>query len=236
MAQEILKVDLQNLINAMLRQYKNKYVVIREAIQNSIDAGAKHINVTIANDCIQVDDDGTAMDLNDISEYWNTLCRTSKKKEKGAIGEFGLGRLTLLLMSDKMFMETNKKGKSYRVTTDRTGSIRIENGSRKDKGTSVWVDGNFSSIKDEFIGYAQVVAKARPEDVRLNGVMISQQKYAPKGETVFTMNINESGTKGCIWIPSEALEQKGAMKEREATIGVYVNDLFVKNLATDIPR
>jgi hypothetical protein len=233
MSHEILKVDLQNLINAMLRQYKNRYVVIREAIQNSIDAGAKHINVTIANDCIQVDDDGTAMDLNDISEYWNTLCRTSKKKEKGAIGEFGLGRLTLLLMSDKMFMETNKKGKSYRVTTDRTGSIRIENGSRKDKGTSVGVDGNFSSIKDEFIGYAQVVAKARPEDVRLNGVRISQQKYAPKGETVFTMNINESGTKGCIWIPSEALEQKGVMKEREATIGVYVNDLFVKNLATD---
>jgi HSP90 family molecular chaperone len=45
--QQSLKVDLQNLINAMLRQYKNKYVVIREAIQHSIDARAKHIDVMI---------------------------------------------------------------------------------------------------------------------------------------------------------------------------------------------
>lgn len=233
MSQQSLKVDLQNLINAMLRQYKNKYVVIREAIQNSIDAGAKHIKITINDHEIRVDDDGVGMDLNDISDYWNTLCRTSKKREKGTIGEFGLGRLTLLLMSDKMLMETNKKGKSYRVTTDRTGSIQIENGNRKDKGTCVWVKGNFSSIKDEFIGYAQIVAKTRPEDVRLNGVKISQQKYAPKCETVFVMNINELGIKGCIWIPSEALRQKGKKKEREATISVYVFDLFVKNLATD---
>ena len=233
MTQEFLKVDLQNLINAMLRQYRSKYVVIREAIQNSIDAVAKHINVTIENNRIMVDDDGVGMDLNDINQYWNTLCRTSKKREEGAIGEFGLGRLTLLLMSDKMFMETNKKGKPYRVTTDRTGSIQIENGNRKNKGTCVWVTGDFSSIKDEFIEYAQIVAKTRPEDVRLNGVRISQQKYAPKCETVFAMNINELGIKGYIWIPSEALRQKGKKKEREATISVYVNDLFVKNLATD---
>jgi hypothetical protein len=233
MAQEILKVDLQNLINAMLRQYKNKYVVIREAIQNSIDAGAKHITVAIANDCIKIDDDGAGMDLNDINEFWNTLCRTSKRKEKGAIGEFGLGRLTLLLISDKMFMETNKKGKSYHVATDRTGSIKIENGNRKDKGTSVWVTGDFSSLKDEFIRYAQIVAKTREEDIKLNNMKTSQQKYAPEGETVFTMNMNEHNIKGCIWIPSEALSQKGANIEREATIAVYVNDLFVKNLATD---
>ena len=233
MPQQLLKVDLQNLINAMLRQYKSRYVVIREAIQNSIDAGAKHVKITINDREIRVDDDGVGMDLNDISDYWNTLCRTSKKRKKGAIGEFGLGRLTLLLMSDKMLMETNKKGKSYRVTTDRTGTIQIENGNRKDKGTCVWVNGDFSSIKDEFIGYAQIVAKTRPEDVRLSGVKISQQGYAPKCETVFTMNINELGIKGCIWIPSEAIRQKGKKKEREAAISVYVNDLFVKNLTTD---
>jgi len=233
MSQQSLKVDLQNLINAMLRQYKSKYVVIREAIQNSIDAGAKHVEITINDHEIRVDDDGVGMDLNDISDYWNTLCRTSKKREKGAIGEFGLGRLTLLLMSDKMLMETNKKGKSYRVATDRTGSIQIETGNRRNKGTCVWVKGDFSSIKAEFLGYAQIVAKTRPEDVRLNGIKISQQSYAPECETVFTMNINELGIKGCVWIPSEALRLKGKKKEREATISVYVNDLFVKNLATD---
>ena len=232
MSQQLLEVDLENLINAMLRQYKNKYVVIREAIQNSIDAGAKHIDVTIDDHEIRVDDDGVGMDLNDINEYWNTLCRTSKKREKGAIGEFGLGRLTLLLMSDKMFMGTNKKGKSYRVTTDRKGSIQVENGNRKKLGTSVWVNGDFTKVKDVFIGYAKIVAKARPEDIRLNGVKISHRAYAPPGETVFSMNINEAGIKGCVWIPSEVLGKR-AKKEREAAISVYVNDLFVKNLATD---
>jgi len=65
-------------------------------------------------------------------------------------------------MSDKMLMETNKKGKSYRVATDRTGSIQIETGNRRNKGICVWVKGDFSSIKDEFLGYAQIVAKTRP--------------------------------------------------------------------------
>jgi len=233
MSREFLKVDLQNLINAMLRQYKNKHVVIREAIQNSIDAGAKHIDVTIENNCIKVDDDGVGMDLVDIDQYWNTLCRTSKRRDKGAIGEFGLGRLTLLLMSDKMFMETMKKEKSYRVTTDREGSIQIEEGNGGSPGTSVWVTDDFSQVKGELIEYARIVAKARPEDIKLNGVKMSQQSYAPKGETIFRMSVSEKEIKGCIWIPSEVAEGKRTKKEREATISIYVNDLFVKNLATD---
>jgi len=233
MSKQLLEVDLQNLINAMLRQYKHKYVVIREAIQNSIDAGARHIDITINDHEIRVDDDGVGMDYNDINQYWNTLCRTSKKREKGAIGEFGLGRLTLLLMSDKMFMETNKKGKSYGVTTDRKGDIQIRNGKRRKLGTCVWVSGNLENVKEGLVGYAKIVAKARPEDIRLNGTKISQQKYAPTCETVFNMSIDKAGIKGCLWIPSETSKKKRTKKEREATISVYVNDLFVRKLATD---
>ena len=80
MSQEFLEVDLENLIRAMLRQYKNKYVVIRETIQNSIDAGAKHIDVTITNDYLNVEDDGQGMDFGEIRQYWNTICRTKKRR------------------------------------------------------------------------------------------------------------------------------------------------------------
>ena len=74
-----LKVDLQNLISAMLQQYRNKNVLIRETIQNAVDAGAKNVRISIAPKLIEIEDDGQGMGAGDIDDYWNVIARTSKR-------------------------------------------------------------------------------------------------------------------------------------------------------------
>jgi len=207
----------------MLRQYKNKFVVVREAIQNSVDAGAKQIAITIKDKYLRIDDDGVGMNLEEIKRYWNTLGRTSKRREDGAIGEFGLGRLTLLLLSDEMHMETMKERKPYHVVTDRLGKIQIQSGNRKQRGTSVWINTHLPpEIRQQFIDYAETVAKARSEIIEFSGRKISQNRYGPTTEVAASMKINERGMRGCIWIPVEALGRGRTKKEREAVIKIYV--------------
>jgi|GEM_PF-2624415 len=228
-----LRVDLQNLIYSMLKMYKNKYVLIREAIQNAVDAGAKNIKITILSDLIEVEDDGSGMDRQEIEEYWNTIARTSKRGKSGVIGEFGLGRLTFLLVSDRMFMETRKDNESWKVTTNREGKVWIEKGERSKQGTKVWVEGDFSEYVHTFKEYAKMVAKTREEYIKVNEELVSRKEYSSPSDVTFSMHINQNGINGVLWIPEEVLKSKDKSKEREATINLYVNDLFVKEISTD---
>jgi len=228
---ETLQVDLENLIGSLLRQYRNKHVLIRECIQNSVDAGATRIEVTVNERGILVEDNGVGMNLEEIRKFWNTIGRTGKRPGK-SIGEFGLGRLTLLLVSDTMHMETRKDGYAFHVTTDRQGHVNIKEGNREQKGTTVWVECQLASLVQELLSYGRIVAKARLEQILLNGKLVSQGKYQPLTSALSSTNVAIDGITGCIWIPAEA-PAKARHKEREATIRIYCNNLFVKNLATD---
>lgn len=228
-----LKVDLQNLISAMLRQYRNKNVLIRETIQNAVDAGAKSVRISIAPKLIEIEDDGHGMGAGDIDDYWNVIARTSKREQDGAIGEFGLGRLALLIVSDRMFMETRKGKESFRVVTERSGRVTTEAGNRSEQGTRVWVEGDFSEYVADFVEYANVVAKSRREKIEVNGTIVSRKEYLPPKDCPFSMPLKDKDMAGVLWIPAEALDRRSRSKEREATIRLYVNDLFVKDLSTD---
>ena len=229
---ETLHVDLENLIGSLLRQYRNKRVLIRECIQNSVDAGATQVEVTVNERGIRVEDNGVGMNLEEIRKFWNTLGRTSKRLGK-SIGEFGLGRLTLLLVSDTMHMETRKDGHAFHATTDRQGHVNIKESNREQRGTTVWVECQLGSLVQEFLSYGEIVAKARPEQILLNGKLVSQGKYEPPTSALSSTNVAIDGITGCIWIPAEPPTTKARHKEREATIRIYCNNLFVKNLATD---
>jgi hypothetical protein len=233
MSSASLKVDLQNLIDAMLRQYRNKHVLIREAIQNAVDANAEHVRIAISPNLIEVEDDGSGMNRKDVDEYWNVIARTSKREQSGAIGEFGLGRLTLLLVSEKMFMETRRGDESLRVVTDRSGNVTVGSTIKSEQGTRVWVEGDFSGYTADFTGYAKIVAKARPEHIEVNGNLVSRNEYSAPNDAICFMGANHNGITGAIWIPTEALRTKSKRREREATIRLYVNHLFVKELSTD---
>jgi hypothetical protein len=231
MSMSSLRVDIQNLIYAMLRQYRRKHVLIRETIQNAIDAGASNVRIGIARNLIEVEDDGSGMDQKAIEDYWNVIAGTSKRAKGGNIGEFGLGRLTMLLVSEKMFMETRNGSESFRVTTERSGKVAIEAGTKSEQGTRVWVEGDFMQYVQDFVTYANVVAKARKENIKVNGTVVSLGRHAPPGDCLLSLNFSNSPITGAIWIPGEASERK--RQEKDTIIKLYVNDLFVKDFSTD---
>jgi len=66
-----------------------------------------------------------------------------------------------------------------RFMTDRQGHIGIKESSRKQRGTAVWVECQLGSLVQEFLSYAEVLEKAKPDQILLNGKLASQGKYEP---------------------------------------------------------
>jgi hypothetical protein len=169
-----LQVDLENLIRPMLRQCKNKHVLTQECIQNLVDARASQVVITVNDNGIRVEDNSVSMNLEEIRDFWNTLGRTSKRPAK-SIGEFGLGRLTLLLdfflslsffFSHSIHMETRKGEQAFHVTTDRQGRVAIEERRLEQKGKKVWFGCQLGPLLDEFC-HTLCVQRSYPSNRRL---------------------------------------------------------------------
>ena len=101
--------------------------VIKELVENAVDAGAKNINVLVVDagrTSIQVIDDGKGMSENDILEKWLVLGTDSKsraaldieseetlwKRPRVKAGEKGIGRLSVAYLGNPMLMLTQKIG------------------------------------------------------------------------------------------------------------------------------
>ena len=130
-------------------------------------------------------------------------------------------------------METRKGKESFRVVTERSGRVTTEAGNRSEQGTRVWVEGDFSEYVADFVEYANVVAKSRREKIEVNGTIVSRKGYLSPKDCLFSMPLEGKGVAGVLWIPAEPLDRRSRGKEREATIRLYVNDLFVRDLSTD---
>ncbi|KAM0688553.1 ATP-binding mismatch repair protein [Conglomerata obtusa] len=66
---------IEQLSNEIIEKFKsepylsNRYLIVKELIENSIDATAKHIKIYIEQDCIRVEDDGEGIEnLNHVGE------------------------------------------------------------------------------------------------------------------------------------------------------------------------
>ena len=91
-------VDKSHIVTIGERLYGESIELIRELINNSYDADATEVKVTIKEDEIIVEDDGLGMDLDGLKQYFNigsALKRENPKSPKFArdrIGEFGIGK------------------------------------------------------------------------------------------------------------------------------------------------
>jgi len=120
------------------------------------------------------------------------------------------------------------------VALRRFRNMEIEVAERiQELGTKVWVEGDFTGYVNDFTEYARIVAKARAEWIEVNGDLVSRAEYSPPKNALYWMQVRENGIRGVLWIPAEVSRSKDKKKEREATIKLYVNDLFVKDLSTD---
>lgn len=93
----------EDYYSSALREYSPwDRMWVRESLQNAIDAGAKHVDLTIIEDndgtaTVACDDDGPGMDRDVIVNKFLMLGGTGKKGMAGATGGFGKAKELLIL-------------------------------------------------------------------------------------------------------------------------------------------
>ncbi len=132
-------LDEENIFEAFIgeRLYSNKFVALREVLQNAIDA-CNHrqkiepfyrpkITVCLDKDQLIVMDNGLGMDADIVEHYFAKLGRSyyihgnGKKIFNNAIAQFGVGVFSYFLIADSFYVETRKTGHpslSFRVDKD----------------------------------------------------------------------------------------------------------------------
>ena len=121
--------DLQNTINTFIGDniYQNKFVAIRECLQNAIDtcrykkqisksSYSPEINITLKDGKLIVSDNGLGMDEFIVENYFSKLAKsyyteTRVSKEFEAISQFGIGVFSYFLLCDYFEVESKQEGK-----------------------------------------------------------------------------------------------------------------------------
>lgn len=118
-------VDKSHLVTIGERLYGESIELIRELVNNAYDADASVVKITITNDEIVVEDDGSGMDLDGLKQYFNIgstekrIHRKSPRFGRDRIGEFGIGKFATLSISPYFEVWTKKKDFQGRVVFDK---------------------------------------------------------------------------------------------------------------------
>lgn len=129
---------INHFIVPLYKGMKEQEVAMRELLQNSMDACkiAKNkydIKISLKKDksgkiLLSVKDNGVGMSLDDIKNYYLTIGKSGKKSEsniENLVGKFGIGALSMFLVSDFIYVQTKKSGDtpiSFRMYTNNTSS------------------------------------------------------------------------------------------------------------------
>ena len=112
---------INHFIVPLYKGMKEQEVAMRELLQNSMDACkiAKNkydIKISLKKDksgkiLLSVKDNGVGMSLDDIKNYYLTIGKSGKKSEsniENLVGKFGIGALSMFLVSDFIYVQTKK--------------------------------------------------------------------------------------------------------------------------------
>lgn len=120
-------------------------VVMRELLQNAMDACKivkRDYNIKISVEeedgkmFLSIIDNGIGMSIAEIKNYYLTIGKSGKREVSNVddlVGHFGIGALSMFLISDSIFVQTKKSGDSsisFRMYTDSTKSskeVQLEN-------------------------------------------------------------------------------------------------------------
>lgn len=171
-----VKIPSDHFAKSVRIQYRNpSEALIREILQNSIDAGATQINFELGEDWMQVVDNGQGMDQNTIIDGMLTF--GGSKKKEGDIGGFGLAKEIILFQHAQFKIET------HNLQVEGSGLEYNLLQAEYTAGTKIWV--KFHALFD----YKQealektirgVVGRSKvTSSVTLNGVQIPQSANNP---------------------------------------------------------
>lgn len=148
---------VRDAVGAMVRQFADPLALLRELVQNGIDAEATRIDVRLGFDDepdgdggdggrrskegelrISVIDDGHGMTLDVIERCLLTLFRSSKDGDKRKIGKFGVGFFSVFALEPSLVrVDTSTGAESFRVHVKSDFSYEVEQGSPRPRGTTV---------------------------------------------------------------------------------------------------
>ncbi len=102
----IVKIPTTHFVTSAKRQYADiDTAIVREAVQNSIDAGATEIQIVTGKDWCKVIDNGCGMSETLLIDAMLTMSG-SHKSHSGAIGGFGAAKEILLFQHEKYVIHT----------------------------------------------------------------------------------------------------------------------------------
>lgn len=121
----LVTVDKSHLITIGEKLYSESIELIRELINNSYDADATLVEVTITPQKIEIKDDGLGMDRGGLQQYFNIgsqeklLQNKSPRLHRDRIGQFGIGKFASLAACQIFQVFTQKDDFAARVTFDK---------------------------------------------------------------------------------------------------------------------
>ncbi|MFQ5604281.1 MAG: ATP-binding protein [bacterium] len=120
-----ITVDKSHITTLGERLYTESIELIRELVNNAYDADATQVKVTIQQDQIEIADDGTGMDWQGLTQYFNIgspeKVQHSKSEiyHRDRIGQFGIGKFASLAACNCFEVYTQKKNFAARVQFDK---------------------------------------------------------------------------------------------------------------------
>lgn len=119
-------VDKSHLITIGERLYSESIELIRELVNNAYDADATQVEIKMANELIEVKDNGTGMEREGLKQYFNIGSPEKILKNKSPlfgrdlIGQFGIGKFASLSACERFEVFTQKGDFAAKVTFDKT--------------------------------------------------------------------------------------------------------------------
>lgn len=174
--ERVCKVNKASIFKEIANNTLKPLEVVREAISNSMDAGASSIMIEISNEdgayVLRIKDDGTGMSLNDIDDFFSI--GSSKGKVSQKIGEKGLGSVTFFKSKRIEVVTLGVDGRFHAILEDPWKKIKCNEElsfnlvklehSDLDQGTEIKIFNyeanslynrhfNFESLKDYILWY-----------------------------------------------------------------------------------
>lgn len=119
-SENVIELLIELLIEPLYQQQNKLKVVVRELLQNALDACKKKgvnakINIKLlenkTGDWLEIKDNGIGMDLQEIKENLLTVGKSSKEGScEGLVGKYGIGILSIFLIGEYAEIYTKKEG------------------------------------------------------------------------------------------------------------------------------
>ncbi|MHB2020685.1 MAG: ATP-binding protein, partial [Candidatus Xenobia bacterium] len=197
----------------LVRQFSQELCFYRELIQNSLDAGTRHVDVTVEylDDKgmvrASVSDQGEGMDRTVIDTQLTRLFSSSKEDDFTKIGKFGIGFVSVFAIApEAVVVDTGKGAEDWRVIFQPSGEFERVRLSTPVEGTTIQV---FKKMpKAEFPGFVERSRETirywcRHSDVEIdfNGARINEPFDL---ESPLKVKVSEQGTEVVVGLVPEA--------------------------------